>query len=133
MKEFVKNLRKNQTEAETRLWAILRSRRFCHIKFRRQRIIGSYIVDFVCLKHRLIVELDGSQHLVDQAYDTTRTYFLNSKGFKVLRFWNDQVLREQEVVLNAIFLELTNNPHPVLRTTFSHLGRREDHYKFVPD
>ena len=124
MKERTKNLRKAQTRAEIKLWHLLRGRRFFHYKFRRQRVFGFYIVDFVCLKHRLIVELDGSQHLENQVYDNIRTRFLESLGFRVLRFWNNQVLNEIEIVLNAIHLALSNNPHPALRATFSHNGRR---------
>ena len=106
MKQRVAELRKNQTEAETKLWYALRNRRFCNFKFRRQKIIGSYIVDFVCLKHRLIIEVDGSQHLHNKEYDDIRTEFLGSCGYQVLRFWNNQILQELGLVLETIYLTL---------------------------
>ena len=103
LKERVKTLRKNQTEVEIKLWKALRNRQFCNFKFRRQKIIGPYIVDFVCLKNRLIIEVDGCQHLEQQEYDDIRTKFLGSCGYKVLRFWNNQVLKEFDLVLNIIY------------------------------
>lgn len=110
MKKYIVKLRKNQTIAETKLWYALRNRRFCNFKFRRQRMIGSYIVDFVCLKHRLIIEVDGSQHLNDKEYDDIRTEFLESCGYQMLRFWNNQILQELNLVLDTIYLTLTCTP-----------------------
>ena len=109
MKELARNLRRGQTKAEIRLWYALRNRQFSNFKFRRQRIIGPYITDFVCLKYRLIIELDGSQHLENQEYDAVRTEFLEACGYRVLRFWNNQVLQELDLVLNVIYLALTQN------------------------
>ena len=106
MKKHVAVLRKNQTETETKLWHALRNRRFCNFKFRRQRSIGIYIADFVCLKYRLILEIDGSQHLDNKKYDDIRTEFLRSHGYEVLRFWNNQILQELDQVLEAIYLTL---------------------------
>jgi very-short-patch-repair endonuclease len=99
-------LRKNSTDAERHLWLFLKSRRLCHYKFRRQYVITPYIVDFVCLWKRLIVELDGSQHALKHAYDQERTSFLESKGFRVIRFWNDAVIKERENVIETILAVL---------------------------
>jgi len=88
---------------------VLRGRRFCSYKFRRQQAIGPYIVDFVCLKKKLVIELDGYQHLHNQEYDLNRTLFLNALGFRVLRFWNNQALTELRDVLNRIHIALVNN------------------------
>ncbi|MBL0029288.1 MAG: endonuclease domain-containing protein [Rhodanobacteraceae bacterium] len=100
--QYERQLRSGQTEAETRLWHRLRSGRLSGWKFRRQHRIGPYIVDFVCLAHALVVELDGSQHLEAADYDTARTLYLESAGYRVLRFWNDDALARMDVVLEAI-------------------------------
>jgi very-short-patch-repair endonuclease len=96
-------MRRESTDAENRLWAILRSRNLDNLKFRRQVPIGAFIVDFCCLRERLIVELDGGQHL-DQLkrYDDKRSKHLESVGFKVLRFWNSEVLDAAEGVVAEI-------------------------------
>ena len=99
-----RQLRKNLTDAERVLWNILRSRQVSGYKFRRQAPIGPYIVDFVCFENRLIVEVDGGQHLERANYDDRRTAWLESAGFKVIRFWNNQVLAETETVREAIFI-----------------------------
>ena len=104
MKERARYLRQEQTRAETRLCHALRNRSFLNFKFRRQRVIGAYIVDFVCLKSKLILELDGSQHLQNQEYDAIRTDYLQACGYQVLRFWNNQVLEELDSLLNTIFI-----------------------------
>ena len=101
-----KKLRKINSDAERWLWSALRDRRLLRYKFRRQYIIEPYIVDFVCLSKKLIIELDGSQHAERQEYDAKRTIFLESKGFKVMRFWNNVVLSEKENVLSSIIQEL---------------------------
>jgi len=125
MKERARDLRKSQTIPERKLWLALRERRFCGYKFRRQRVFGSYVADFVCLKKRLIIEVDGSQHLDNQEYDNIRTLYLNALGFRVLRFWNNQVMSELRDVLNTIYIALSNNPHP----PFGHLlPHREKEY-----
>jgi very-short-patch-repair endonuclease len=95
-------LRTDQTEAEQRLWYHLRARRFMDLKFKRQKPIGRYIVDFVCLAPKLIVELDGGQHAEQVAYDDARDKWLRNEGFAILRFWNNQILNETEAVLEAI-------------------------------
>lgn len=80
-------------------------------KFRRQHVIGSYIVDFVCLEKHLIVELDGGQHLEQQDYDDKRTHYLVTQRFEVIRFWNDEVLKQLDSVLDVIYSKLVD-PHP---------------------
>ncbi len=88
------------------MWRVLRNRQFEGRKFRRQAPIGSYIVDFVCYEKKLIVELDGGQHLINEDYDTERTNWLMEQGFRIIRFWNNQVLNEAVSVLDSILLEL---------------------------
>jgi very-short-patch-repair endonuclease len=112
MKSLTKALRKNQTDAEKRLWYHLRNRQLAVFKFRRQHEIGHYIVDFVCLEIKLIVELDGSQHAEQIARDRQRTAFLQSLGFKVIRFWDNEVLTQTQNVLEAIHKALIDNPSP---------------------
>jgi adenine-specific DNA-methyltransferase len=97
-----KHLRKNMTEAEKWLWEKLRSRELEGFKFRRQRPIGPFIVDFVCLKNRLVVEVDGGQHAEAVEEDQIRSEFLAKEGYKVLRFWNHEILQNGEAVLTAI-------------------------------
>ena len=92
-------LRRNSTDAENSLWRTLRSRRLRHVKFRRQVPIGRYIVDFVAFEHRLVIEVDGGQHAFD---DPGRTRYLELEGFRVLRFWNNEVLQNIEGVLLTI-------------------------------
>ncbi len=94
-------MRRAPTEAEEKLWAELRGRRLDRIKFRRQVPIGNYIADFVCLDAKLVVEIDGSQH-GESDYDQVRDTQLKSRGFRVLRFWNDDVLRDLDGVCDTI-------------------------------
>ena len=113
MKHLAKRLRFTSTDAERLLWRHLRNRRLSDFKFRRQQIIGPYIVDFACLEEMLVVELDGGQHAEQQDQDAVRTSFLESKGFEVLRFWNTDVLTNPEGVMHAILSALSNRPpHP---------------------
>lgn len=95
-----RNLRKTSTNAEKLLWHGLRDRRLGNLKFRRQQTIDRYIVDFICYDRRLIVEVDGSQHT--PAADEIRTAFLEAQGFRVLRFWNPDVLTNLNGVLETI-------------------------------
>ena len=95
-------LRQQQTDAETLLWWHLRDRRLAGYKFRRQVPIGSYFVDFACVEKRLIVELDGGQHVEQLAYDGERSLSLESYGYRIVRFWNDQVLNDTANVLEEI-------------------------------
>ena len=101
-RQAVRTLRTNSTEAERVLWHQLRAARLSGYKFRRQTPIGRYIVDFVCFEARLIVEVDGGQHVEQQAYDTKRTAWLEAQGFRVLRFWNTEVLGNMEGVKKVI-------------------------------
>ena len=93
--------RRQQTDAERKLWALLRDRRLSQTKWRRQRPMGPYIVDFICLEHRLIVECDGSQH-VENERDAIRDAWLASQGYRVLRFWNRDVLKTSANVIDTI-------------------------------
>ena len=111
IRNYSRQLRKNQTDAEQRLWFLLRSGRFCCYKFRRQHPIGSFIVDFCCIDRRLIIELDGGQHVVQMKQDVKRTLYLSAEGYRVLRFWDNEVLKEIESVLKVI-LSALSNPHP---------------------
>ena len=113
-----RSLRRQQTEAERTLWQHLRDRRLLGCKFRRQHRIDRFYPDFVCLQARLIVELDGSQHLDQQAYDETRTRRLQQLGYRVIRLWNDDVLLRIDDALAVIAAALVA-PHPALRATFS--------------
>jgi len=94
-------MRHSPTEAEQKLWLLLRDRRFATYKFRRQVPIGSFIVDFLCPAQKLIVELDGSQH-ADSAYDAKRDAWLTGAGFHILRIWNND-LAAPDIVLDAIW------------------------------
>jgi len=111
LKRFARSLRKNQTDAERKLWRRLRARELCGFKFRRQYPIAPYIVDFICVEKRLIVEIDGGQHATMSEADGVRTRFLNDRGYRVLRFWDNEALLDTDVVLAAI-LEALNNSHP---------------------
>jgi very-short-patch-repair endonuclease len=91
LKDRARQMRRDPTEAERRMWRILRDRRLGSLKFRRQEPIGPYIVDFVCFERKLIIELDGSQH-AENAHDAQRDTWFTSRGFTVLRFWNSEVL-----------------------------------------
>ncbi len=109
-----KSLRTNQTEAEQRLWYHLRAHRFMDLKFKRQKPMGHYIVDFVCEEHQLIVEIDGGQHQTEQAtYDQHRDACLRSQGYTVLRFWNNDVMQNMEGVLEQIRCTLALSPTPL--------------------
>jgi very-short-patch-repair endonuclease len=97
-----RQLRKNPTEAERVLWRHLRLRQLEGWKFRRQQPIGRYIVDFVCFENRLAIELDGGQHSEQVTYDAERSAWLRGQGFRVLRFWNHEVLQDIEAVKSVI-------------------------------
>ena len=106
LRQYARDLRKNSTDAESRLWYFLRANRL-GFKFRRQVPIKRFIVDFLCHEKRLIIELDGGQHQTNHVYDEQRTVELNQCGFQVLRFWNNDVLRETNTVLEVIFKALS--------------------------
>lgn len=97
-------MRRDATEAEKRLWARLRRRQVAGRRFRRQHPVGTFVVDFCCLEEMLIVEVDGGQHSREETEvrDQRRTAWLERVGYRVLRFWNDQVLTETEAVIETI-------------------------------
>ena len=95
-------LRRDLTPAERKLWSVLRGNKLNGVSFRRQHAIGNYIVDFVSIKKKLIIELDGSQHLEQTEYDTERTRYLESQGYRVVRFWNNQVEREMDGIIQML-------------------------------
>ncbi len=102
------------TDAELRLWRLLRDRRMCGHKFRRQVPVGPYIVDFLCVAARLIVEADGSQH-AENSRDGVRDAYLLREGWRVLRFWNHEVIRNRESVMETILAHAASlgaDPHP---------------------
>jgi very-short-patch-repair endonuclease len=104
--KHAKELHRNMTPAESRLWARLRAHRMQGVHFRNQHAIGNYVVDFCAPRRKIIIELDGSQHLEQEEYDAERTAFLESKGYRVLRFWNNDVMNDIEGVLQAIAMAL---------------------------
>jgi len=104
-----KTLRKNATRSERLLWRNLRAKQMKGFKFRRQEPIGHYVVDFVCFEKQVVVEVDGSQHIVEAARDRERERWLRSQGFTILRFWNNEVLRNLEGVLEVIRLNCLNH------------------------
>ncbi len=97
-----KALHRNMTPAEIKLWARLRAHRLGDIHFRNQHAIGPYIVDFCAPRRKLVIELDGSQHLEQTGYDEERTKYLESQGYTVIRFWNNDVMNNLEGVILAI-------------------------------
>ncbi len=108
-----KILRRTMTDAEQKLWYFLRAHRFMGKKFKRQKPLGRYVVDFVCLEEKLIIELDGGQHADSLEYGRERDSWLRSQGYTVLRFWNNQLMNETESVLEQIRLTLSPDPSPV--------------------
>lgn len=95
-------LRRRMTDAERRLWSKLRLRQVDGLRFRRQAPVGPYIVDFICLETKLIVEVDGGQHAADKEKDDERTTWLEAEGYRVVRFWNNDVLSNTEGVVQMI-------------------------------
>jgi very-short-patch-repair endonuclease len=110
LRDRAREMRANPTAAERRLWSMLRDRRMPAFKFKRQHIIAPYIVDFACLERHLIVEADGGQH-ADSVSDRRRDAYLGSRGFQVLRFWNNDVLQNPGGVFDMIYAAL-HTPHP---------------------
>ncbi len=110
MQNHIRELRQNSSDAEKRLWYFLRAKRLNGYKFRRQHPIHPFVVDFVCLEKKLIIELDGGQHATQQHYDydKDRTTFLESQGYQVIRFWNNVVFSEIRAVLDTILTALNN-------------------------
>jgi very-short-patch-repair endonuclease len=106
-----KRLRSNMTDAERRLWYRLRAHRFGGVKFKRQVPIGRYVVDFACMSRRVVLEIDGGQH-ADSEGDRVRDQQLADQGFKVLRFWNNDVLKRTDTVLEVIMVALNSESGP---------------------
>ena len=99
-------LRREPTPAEQKLWAYLRGKKLNGVSFRRQHALGPYVADFCAIKAKLIIELDGSQHLEQEEYDQARTAYLESQGYKVIRFWNNDVMNDINGVIRAIEIAL---------------------------
>ncbi|MBL7481223.1 endonuclease domain-containing protein [Legionella sp. 27fs60] len=117
MQELARNRRKNQTNAENRMWYYLRNRRLGGYKFVREQVIGQYIADFVCRESKLIIEVDGGQHMAAEAYDHQRTKDLEAVGYRVMRVWNNEVFSNIQGVMERILSlleggQLIRNPHP---------------------
>ncbi len=114
--QYAKELRKTTTDAETLMWFLLRNRALANAKFRRQHPIREndprYILDFYCAEHKLGVELDGGQHVEQNAYDQQRDAWFEGQGIRVLRFWNNDVLSQTEAVLEVVHAALTANSPP---------------------
>ena len=106
LKKRSRELRRDCTIAEKELWYFLRGREFFGCRFNRQFVVGHYIVDFICRRKKLIIELDGGQHQDNHLYDSQRTKYLNACGYRVLRFWNNDVLMRPQSVLEVIMKEL---------------------------
>jgi very-short-patch-repair endonuclease len=107
-RDFARGLRNNLTDAEGRLWSALRCQQLKGYKFRRQAAIENYVVDFVCFPRKPVIELDGGQHNEERTieYDSLRTSWLNSRGFRVVRFWNHDVFENLEGVVEVIWKAL---------------------------
>ena len=111
--ERARGLRRNMTDAEQAVWYRLRNRALGGYRFRRQHDIGPYIADFVCKEAMLVLEIDGGQHGDRQHYDLHRTTYLQSQGYRVLRFWNNDVLADIQSVLEVVWKALASPaPHP---------------------
>ena len=106
-RSFAKQLRRQSTEAEKRLWAALRSRQLSGAKFRRQVPIGPYVADFVCPAASLVIEIDGGQHGSQAEDDARRSECLAREGYRVVRFWNNEVMDNLPGVLETIMRELS--------------------------
>jgi len=105
-----KELRHAPTPAEAKLWLHIRANQLNGHSFRRQHAIGPFITDFCCIKRKLVIELDGGQHVDQKAYDMERTEYLQSRGYRVLRFWNDDVRKNIDRVVEVIIEELEATP-----------------------
>jgi len=123
LKDNAKYLRSHITDTENKLWYHLRGHRFAGLKFKRQKPIGAYIVDFACMQQKLIIEVDGSQHLQSET-DKQRDAWLNKQGFRVLRFNNNDVLLNLDAVLEAIYQAIFNAPSPL--TSLPQAGEGND-------
>jgi very-short-patch-repair endonuclease len=100
--ELAHSLRKESTPAERKLWAYLRGKKLNGVNFRRQHAIGNFVPDFCAIKEKLVIELDGGQHLKQEEHDKERTKYLESRGYRVIRFWNRDVMKNMNGVIQAI-------------------------------
>ncbi len=123
---YAKNLRKGSTDTEQVLWSHLRAKRLGGLKFRRQHPIGKYIVDFVCLEKKVVIELDGGQHAepTKKQYDGERDNWLKKEGYSVLRFWDNDVLLKTNAVVELIMKHCLG--HPPLNPLPSRAGNEKD-------
>ena len=112
--ERARTMRQRLTEPERRLRVELRAKRFHGVKFRRQQVIGTFIADFACRSPMLVIEVDGECHADRGSYDAARTAYLVERGYRVLRFTNDEITRDMGAVLRAIEGALTPSPLPAL-------------------
>ena len=110
--DFARKLRKSSTDAERRLWYRLRGARLDGCKFRRQHPIGPYVADFACIERRLVVELDGGQHIELARRDAARSEYLRLRGWRVVRFWDNETLDDTDAVVECILESLVEPPHP---------------------
>ena len=108
--KLAKYLRINHTDAEKLLWGHLKARRLDGLKFRRQQPFGKYIVDFICFEKRIVIEVDGGQHSWEKTKDEVRDKWLRKEGYRVLRFWNNDVLKNIDGVIKAISENCLNHP-----------------------
>jgi very-short-patch-repair endonuclease len=115
LKTHAREMRHLPTNAENALWLRLRGRQLGNAKFRRQQVLGPFVVDFYCLEHRLAIELDGGQHAEPAIaeYDGQRSQYLTSLGITILRFWNHEVLLRMDSVLEEIVRALPPHPDPL--------------------
>jgi len=121
-----RTLRNSMSDAEQALWHLLRRRQISGLKFRRQHPFDDYILDFVCLEKKLVIEVDGGQHGQQAGYDENRTQKLQAAGFRVLRFWNNEALKEIESVRERIWLAVQElESHPPLSLPLEGGGVRE--------
>ncbi len=124
--EFAKSMRHEMTEAETRLWLQLRAERFMGIKFRRQKVIGNYIADFAANNPKLVVEVDGNTHDVDDTHDQVRTRTLEEQGYQVVRFTNLEMMTNMDGVLTVLSGIVKSSGTPPLATLSSSGERVEE-------
>nr|WP_282568609.1 endonuclease domain-containing protein [Bosea sp. 124] len=125
MKRRARAMRREPTEAERKLWHLLRDRRFSGFKFRRQVEIGRYIVDLVCLERRLIIEADGGQH-AENAYDEERDAWIVAQGFRIRRFWNADILQRPDEIVDTIWADLNA---PLQQRPLRQFTRLDDHIR----
>lgn len=125
-KKLQRALRKNMTDAERKVWSALRLGQMNGCKFRRQQPFENFVLDFVCLEEKLVIEVDGSQHFELADKDARRTMMLEKAGFRVMRFWNNEVMNEFESVKEAIFLALKTHPHPNLSLEGEGISHKDD-------